>query len=506
MKFVQALLVLLAYGAFCALIVWRHRQRARAAAQRAQALLHSAVPGSSAGGTLWWVVHASQTGQAEALAEQTAQALHSAGLAVRLLPLGRLRREDLQGIERLLCIVSTYGEGDAPDSAAVFVRDLMEARGQADAQRADAPPRLEALKFGVLALGDLSYAQYCGFGRALDDWLQARGASPLFERIEADRMAPSALLRWREQLGTLIGAHGVAGASGVADLPDWETPPLQAWTLRARRHLNPGSAGGPVHHLEFVPEQGALPVWEAGDLAQIEVPGAPGVPRDYSIASVPADGALHLLVRQTRRTQADGSSIPGLASGWLTAAGEHGLSVKGRAMLRLRAHSAFRQGANASRPLILIGNGTGLAGLRAHIRARLVQSAQPQPQPQPVGGAGPTLWLIFGERHAATDAYYREELQAWAAQGLLRVDWVFSREQAPAQLGQRRYVQHALRDAAPELRDWVTGARGQPGAAIYVCGSLQGMAGEVDAALRDILGETDLRQLADEGRYRRDVY
>ncbi|MFO6418927.1 sulfite reductase subunit alpha [Hylemonella sp. W303a] len=509
MKFVQALLVLLVYAAFCTLIFWRHRQRVRAAAQRAQALLHSAVPGSSAGGTPWWVVHASQTGQAEALAEQTAQALHSAGLAVRLLPLGQLRREALQGVERLLCIVSTYGEGDAPDSAAAFVRDLMEAPGQTDAQRAEAP-RLEALKFGVLALGDVSYAQYCGFGRALDAWLQDCGAQPLFDRIEADRMAPSALLRWREQLGALIGAHGMAGVSGGVDLPDWETPPLQGWTLRARRHLNPGSAGGPVHHLEFVPEQGALPSWEAGDLAQIEVPGAAGVPRDYSIASIPADGALHLLVRQTRRTQADGSSSPGLASGWLTAATEQGLPVGGRAMLRVRSHSAFRIGANASRPLILIGNGTGLAGLRAHIRARLVQA------PQPADGAGPRLWLFFGERHAATDAYYRDELQTWVEQGVLRVEWVFSREPAaPAAasmvgqaglVGQRRYVQHALRDAAPELRDWVSGVCGQPGAAIYVCGSLQGMAGEVDAALRDILGETDLRQLADEGRYRRDVY
>jgi sulfite reductase (NADPH) flavoprotein alpha-component len=504
MKFVQALFVLLAYGAFCGLIVWRHRQRVLAAAQRAQALLHSAVPDSSAGRTLWWVVHASQTGQAEALAEQTAQALHSAGLAVRLLPLGQLRREDLRGMERLLCIVSTYGEGDAPDSAAAFVRDCMDDREVvADARDAASLPRLAALQVGLLALGDTSYAQYCGFGRALDAWFQARGARPLFERVEADRMAPTAMLRWRQQLGALIamGRTGQAGdEAGAADLPDWETPPLQSWTLRARRHLNPGSAGGPVHHLEFVPEAGELPAWEAGDLAQIEVPGAPGAPRDYSIASVPADGTLHLLVRQTRRVHADGSSSPGLASGWLTAATEQGLPLHGRAMLRLRAHSAFRIGGNAERPLILIGNGTGLAGLRAHIRHRLAQV-----QHGPASTLVP-MWLIFGERHAATDAYYREELEAWVAQGLLRVDWVFSREQSAAQVGQRRYVQHALREAAADLRDWVAGRQDRPGAAIYVCGSLQGMAGEVDQALRDILGEADLRALADEGRYRRDVY
>ncbi|MNN88955.1 sulfite reductase [compost metagenome] len=51
------------------------------------------------------------------------------------------------------------------------------------------------------------------------------------------------------------------------------------------------------------------------------------------------------------------------------------------------------------------------------------------------------------------------------------------------------------------MRAWV-----DAGAAIYVCGSLQGMAGGVDAALQDILGDERLQALQDTGRYRRDVY
>ncbi|MNT72086.1 Sulfite reductase [NADPH] flavoprotein alpha-component [compost metagenome] len=51
------------------------------------------------------------------------------------------------------------------------------------------------------------------------------------------------------------------------------------------------------------------------------------------------------------------------------------------------------------------------------------------------------------------------------------------------------------------MREWVA-----DGAAIYVCGSLQGMAGGVNEALAEILGEAALRELADNGRYRRDVY
>ena len=314
-QILQALTTVLCYGLMCGAIAWRHRLRQREAQQRVDALL-PATPGAP----VWWVAHASQTGQAEELALQTAQALHAAGVPVRLAPLGQIGLADLQQADRLLCIASTYGEGDAPDSAERFAREVMGSAGAS----------LSHLHVGLLALGDKTYTHFCGFGRALDQWLASRGAQPLFERIDVDKSDPEALRRWRQHLARL---------AGTSDLPDWEAPPLQPWRLQAREHLNPGSEGEPVHHLKLVPEPGtALPDWQAGDLVQIEVPTAPGEPRDYSVASVPQDGAVHLLVR--RCVRADGS--PGLASGWLTQAAEPGASV----MLRLRAHSGVRIGDN----------------------------------------------------------------------------------------------------------------------------------------------------------------
>jgi len=62
-------------------------------------------------------------------------------------------------------------------------------------------------------------------------------------------------------------------------------------------------------------------------------------------------------------------------------------------------------------------------------------------------------------------------------------------------------VQHRLLQRADALRDWL--ARG---AAVYVCGSLQGMAAGVDAALRQVAGEALWAELVGSGRYRRDVY
>ncbi|MBX9715792.1 MAG: oxidoreductase, partial [Burkholderiaceae bacterium] len=311
----------------------------------------------------------------------------------------------------------------------------------------------------------------CGFGRTLDAWLQQRGAQALFDRIDVDQGDSGALLKWQ---------HEVARVAGTSDLPDWQlATPFEPWRLAARHHLNPGSLGGPCFHIELAPPIGsAVADWKAGDLVQVLAPGDPHKPREYSIASLPADGRLHLLVRQERHT--DGTL--GVASGWLTDQTQLGDEIA----LRLRAHGNFRLGENAQRPLILIGNGTGLAGLRAHLKARAAAGAK--------AGAA---WLVFGERQAAHDAYYRDEIDAWLCSGVLeRVDLVYSRDTP-----ERRYVQDLLREQTDRLRAWVAG-----GAALYVCGSLAGMASGVEAALIDALGQDGLDRLIEQGRLRRDVY
>jgi sulfite reductase (NADPH) flavoprotein alpha-component len=403
------------------------------------------------------VAFASQTGQAEQLAWQTAQALHAAGVPVRLRPLGQVTAHDLAAATRALFIASSYGEGDPPDAAALFARRVM-----------GSPAPLAGLHHAVLALVDSGYAHFCSFGRQLDHWLQQQGASAMFDRIEVDRSDPAALAAWRRHIGECL--------AGTA-LPAWQGPPFRPWRLARRQHLNPGSSGAPIFHLELVPAPGeALPAWESGDLVQVRVPSVPDRPREYSIASIPADGSLHLLIRQQRH--ADGRL--GAASAWLTqeATSEH------RIELQVRPHAGFRLGDNAARPLILIGNGTGLAGLRSHLRALANRRAAAH-------------WLLFGERHAAHDRPYRDDIEAWLADGVLvRADLVFSRDQA-----ERRYVQHRVLEQAADLRRWVA-----DGAAIYVCGSLQGMAEGVHAALTTVLGSAGLEHLGDTGRYRRDVY
>ena len=437
----------LSYAGVCLAPWLRARTRRRASAAARVALANHPA---------WLVAYASQTGNAEELAAQTAQSLQLAGIPVRLCALAELTAMDLQQAERALFLVSTYGEGDAPDNAAAFMGRLMTGE-----------LALPQLHYGVLALGDRSYGQFCGFGRALDAWLATQGASRLFERIEVDRSASAAIEQWFQHLSHL---------AGTSDAPDWSAPAFGDWKLMQRQLLNPGSAGGAIYHVELAPVSGSLPDWQSGDLVQVAAPADPSQPREYSIASIPRDGSVHLLVRQ--HAHPDGSL--GLASGWLTAQASVGDVVQ----LRLRQHKRFRLEENAQRPLILIGNGSGIAGLRGHLKSRVLAGQRRN-------------WLIFGERNAAHDFHYREEIEGWHASGdLPRLDLAFSRDQA-----ERTYVQDRLRGNADEITLWL-----QQGAAIYICGSLAGMAGGVDQALQEMLGRPALDALAAEGRYRRDVY
>lgn len=437
-RIAAAALLFSAYAGMCAVIV--RSVRARAQTPRA--------------GGDWLVAYASQTGTGEYLAEQTAATLRAAGLAASSASIDTLAPDVLTSGCRILFIASTYGEGDAPDSAARFASKLAAS---------DAP--LAELHYAVLALGDSSYANYCGFGRWLDDTLAARGAQPLFARIEVDRGV--GIDAWQHQLSHL---------AGTADAPDWSAPQFQPWRIDSRQLLNRGSAGAPVYLISLAPADGALPPWEAGDLVQVSPPSDPGQPREYSIASAPGDGRLELLVRL--HLHEDGSR--GAASGWLCESAGNADTVA----LRVRQHSRFRLGANAGRPLILIGNGTGIAGLRSHLRAR-------------VAAGDKRNWLLFGERNAATDNFFGAEIGGWHRDGLIeQADFAFSRDGAGP-----RYVQDAVALRASQVRAWV-----DDGAAIYVCGSLQGMAAGVNAALVDAIGADRLDALAAEGRYQRDVY
>jgi sulfite reductase (NADPH) flavoprotein alpha-component len=458
----------------------------------------------------WLIGFASQSGFAEQLAWQTAGQLQAAGMPVNVQPLGNVSQDDLTRSENALFVVSTFGDGEAPDSARGFERGVL---GQ--------DLSLKGLNYSVLALGDRQYEHFCGFARRLHFWLTHQGGNPLFAPVEVDSGDTEALLTWQQQLGQLTG-HAPATV--------WPTAQYDNWALTYRTLLNRGSVGSNIYLLGLTPPSPQN--WLAGDLVEILPRNGPQaiehflaglglngndsvlldglaqpldqalatrqlpdnrthlvglhaqalvdalVPlglREYSIASIASDGVLELIVRQERHP--DGSL--GLGSGWLT---EHATLGSGIS-LRLRRNSGFHL-PQAPAPLILLGNGTGLAGLRSLLKARIADGQQRN-------------WLLFGERNIAHDYLCQDELQGWLASGdRALLDLAFSRDQK-----EKIYVQDRLRESADVLRRWLA-----DGAAIYVCGSLQGMATGVDQVLHDVLGREAVERLIEQGRYRRDVY
>jgi sulfite reductase (NADPH) flavoprotein alpha-component len=227
------------------------------------------------------------------------------------------------------------------------------------------------------------------------------------------------------------------------------------------------------------------------DAAALVAALRPLTPRLYSIASSAAavGEEVHLTVASVDY-QAFGERHWGAASAFLADSAEDA-----RVPVFIEPNERFRLPADASRDIIMIGPGTGVAPFRAFVQERRE------------AGARGRNWLFFGNRHFADDFLYQVEWQEALRRGALhRLDLAFSRDEA-----RKVYVQHRLREQGRELYAWL-----REGAHLYVCGDATHMAKDVHAALLDIavahggLSVEDasawLADLLQQGRYARDVY
>jgi sulfite reductase (NADPH) flavoprotein alpha-component len=390
-----------------------------------------------------YVLYASQTGHAEDLARRTFARLIKGGADARLASLADVDLAVLHGAQTLLIIAATTGDGDAPDQGRAF-EPLLAAR-----------PDLTRQSCAVLALGDRAYPAFCAFGLRVHAALQACGAQMLAPCLTADDLDAASLRRWDELLDDL--------GAGAAPLE----PEAPLWTLCARQRLNPDSAH-PIYRLRLRPHLACE--WQAGDLIELETHD--GHHRDYSIASLPGEGHVELYVREVMTPQ----GLPGKGSGALL----HGAAVGENYRLRLKSHANFHT-PDEGGPLLLIGAGSGLAGLRAHI----------------FGARATAIWLIYGERHPQRDGDLPAEARAWLAQGKLsRLDLAFSQPDA----GEGVYVQDALVAQGARVHDHLV-----HDGAVLVCGGLA-MGQAVDRALRALMGDVWIENALAAGRYRRDLY
>jgi len=215
-------------------------------------------------------------------------------------------------------------------------------------------------------------------------------------------------------------------------------------------------------------------------------------PRLYSISSSPSahTGEIHTTVAVVRY-RSHNRERGGVCSTLLADRTSAGESLP----VYIQPNKRFRLPSNPGAPIVMIGPGTGIAPFRSFLHER-----------RALNHTGRN-WLFFGERSAATDFLYREEVESMHKDGhLTRLDLAFSRDQ-----DHKIYVQDRMLEQSSELFRWL-----EDGASLYVCGDASRMAKDVEATLHTIVQKHRncaheaaadyVQQLKDEHRYHRDVY
>ncbi len=492
-------------------------------------------------------LYGSQTGTAESLARRFAKEAKKRGYQPKVVGMENYATVDFAAESRVAIITSTYGDGEMPDNAQSFWEYL----------QGEAAVNLQKTSYSVLALGDRKYTLFCEAGRKFDVRLAELASTRIQDRVDCDVDYEEAANAWFEGLLTRLSGGSPSLSviepekESAADAPTFSKANPFPALLQTNRLLNGLQSSKETRHFEIslagsgleyevgdalgvvprncpdlvdevicasgltgeemvVVNSGGLSLREAliskFDLKPFlsGLPGKVSAPEDliaplrklqprlYSISSSPKahPGEVHLTVGIVRYEEG-GRQIKGVCSTYLADRVEAG----GHVPVFVHKSPSFRLPADLSRPVIMVGPGTGIAPFRAFLEERRAT------------GASGKNWLFFGDQRSTCDFLYQEELQAMQADGTLtRLDMAFSRDQA-----EKVYVQHRMTEQAGELWAWL-----QDGASFYVCGDAKRMAKDVDAALHRVAETAGglspdsaadfIAQLKAEKRYLRDVY
>ena len=208
------------------------------------------------------IIYGTQTGNAEAVAYDAADAATAQGLAPIVMDMDDVELSELANVERLLVITSTYGEGEMPDNAAALWEEISN----------DDAPTFENTFFSVLGLGDTGYDDFCECAVQWDERLAELGASRIADRVDCDVDYDEPAAEWTEQALEIIkdkGSEGGAEVTTSSSAPKKEKSkfnrknPMLA-PLTAKIRLTSENSSKEIMHFEFS-LKGTGESYQAGD-------------------------------------------------------------------------------------------------------------------------------------------------------------------------------------------------------------------------------------------------
>ncbi|MFG0764040.1 assimilatory sulfite reductase (NADPH) flavoprotein subunit [Aeromonas media] len=281
-----------------------------------QSVATSAVV-AAPGGSLT-ILYGSQTGNAKGVASAIQAQAKAHGLPVTLTSMADYKPKQLKKESHLLVIVSTYGEGEPPESAVDLFEQLKKGK----------IGKLEGLKFAVLGLGDSSYEFFCQTGKDFDDFLSKAGAERLHELASLDVDYQDAAKAWGEQAVNAVAATLSAGAAtasvagsvqqAVGHSQYHKENPFPA-KLSVNQKITGRDSTKDIRHIEINLEESgityqpgdALGIWFDNDADLVgEVLALTGLSGDETTAQGPLRAAL---TRHFELTRLHGGFITGLA-------------------------------------------------------------------------------------------------------------------------------------------------------------------------------------------------